>query len=144
MINPDFTGKKQERDSFFDLIRDPVVSNRYPTKCDTFKNNRIYFSQLRNAVNNKSPIKFMNHKNNVFLFDHEKVIQIKSNFEATCAYGDTLSFLYYKQNPTENRSLNLGTENQDSQSAGEAALEKYIKIKEWRCYLNLENFHLKL
>ena len=77
LINPDFTGKKQERDSFFDLIRDPVVSNRYPTKCDTFKNNKIYFSQLRKAVNNKSPIKFMNHKNNVFLFDHEKVIQIK-------------------------------------------------------------------
>ena len=73
------------------------------------KKNSIYFSQLRDAVNNKSPIKFMNHKNNVFLFDHEKVIQIKSNFEATCSYGNTLSFLYYKQNPTENRSLNLGT-----------------------------------
>ena len=66
LINPDFSGKKQERDSFLDIIIDPVVSNRYPTKCDTFKNNRIYFSQLRDAVNNKTPIKFMNHKNNVF------------------------------------------------------------------------------
>ena len=110
LMNPDLSGEKLQRDSFLDIIGDPVVSNHYPTKCDTFKNNRIYFSQLRNAVNNKSPIKFMSHKNNVFLFDHEKVIQIKSNFEATCSYGDTLSFLYYKQNPTENRSLNLGSQ----------------------------------
>ena len=56
LINPDFTGEKQQRDSFFELIRDPVISTRYPTKCDTLKNNTIYFSQLRNAVNSKSPI----------------------------------------------------------------------------------------
>ena len=64
----------------------------------------------------------MNHKNNVFLFDHEKVIQIKSNFEATCSYGDTLSFLYYKQNPTENRSLSLGSQEQLN-------YEKYMEKK---------------
>ena len=142
LINLDITGKKEERDSFFDLIRDPIISNRYPTKCDTFKTNRIFFSQLKDAVNKKSPIKFMNHKNNVFLFDHEKIIQIKSNFEAICSYGNTLSYLYYKQNPSELRSLNLGTEDQDSQRAEAPALKKHIEKKGGKYYLDVEHFHL--
>ena len=106
-----------------------MISTFHPTKCDTLIKNTIYFSQLRNAVNSKSPIKFMNHRNNVFLFDHEKVIQLKSNYNPTCSYEQTLSFLYDKKNQTEKRSLYLGTENRDYQSAKEDALEKGLQKK---------------
>jgi hypothetical protein len=127
LINPDITGGKGERDSFFEMIRDPVISTRYPTQSGMLKTNTVYYSQLRHAVSNKSPIKFMNNKNNVLLFDHEKIIQIKSNFDPTCSYERTLSFLYDKRNPTENRSLDFGTENNGSLRAGNALDRQLIK-----------------
>ena len=126
LINPDVTGEKQQRDSFFELIRDPVISTRYPAQSDMLEKNAIYYSQLRQAVNNKSPIKFVGYKNNVLLFDHEKIIQIKSNYNPTCSYEQTLSFLYDKKNPTEKRSLDFSTENKGSQSTGDA-LQKLLE-----------------
>ena len=81
-------------------------------------------------MNNKSPIKFMGYKNNVLLFDHEKIIQIKSNFDPTCSYERTLSFLYDKRNPTEQRSLDFGTENNVSLRAGNALDRQLEKRRE--------------
>jgi hypothetical protein len=123
LINPDVTGEKQQKDSFLELIRDPVISTRYPTQSDVLRNNAVYYSQLRDAVNNKAPIQFMGYKNNVLLFTHEKIIQIKSNFNP--------SFLYDKINPTEKRSLDFSTDNKGSQSTGDALqklLEKRKKV----------------
>ena len=74
-------------------------------------------------MNNKAPIQFMGYKNNVLLFTHEKIIQIKSNFNP--------SFLYDKKNPTEKRSLDFSTDNKGSQSTGDALqklLEKRKKV----------------
>ena len=68
----------------------------------------------------------MGYKNNVLLFTHEKIIQIKSNFNPTCTYGQTLSFLYDKKNPTEKRSLDFSTDTKGFQSA-EDALQKRLK-----------------
>ena len=79
-------------------------------------------------MNNKAPIQFMGYKNNVLLFTHEKIIQIKSNFNPTCSYEQTLSFLYDKKNPTEKRSLDFSTENKGSQSTGDA-LQKLLEKK---------------
>ena len=120
-----------------------MISTFHPTKCDTLKNNTIYFSQLRKAVNSKSPIKFMSRRNNVFLFDHEKVIQLKSNYNPTCSYEQTLSFLYDKKNQTEKKSLYLGTENRDYQSAKEDALEKGLQKKRKAILPKFRVSHLK-
>ena len=32
LINPDVTGGRQQRDSFLELIKDPVISTRYPAQ----------------------------------------------------------------------------------------------------------------
>ena len=72
----------------------------------------------------------MGYKNNVLLFDHEKIIQIKSNFDPTCSYERTLSFLYDKRNPTEQRSLDFGTENNVSLRAGNALDRQLEKRRE--------------
>ena len=82
-------------------------------------------------MNNKAPTQVMGYKNNVLLFTHERIIQIKSNFNPTCTYGQTLSFLYDKKNPTEKRSLDFSTDTKGSQSAGDALqklLEKRKKV----------------
>ena len=61
----------------------------------------------------------------------KKIIEIKSDFEATCSYGDTLSCLYQKQNPSEFRSLDFGPESQRSgrTEKDNNNLEDYLKRK---------------
>ena len=143
LINPDVTEGRQQRGSFLELIKDPVISTRYPAQSNMLKTNTVYFSQLRHAVNSKSPIRFMGYKNNVLLFDHEKIIQIKSNFDPTCSYERTLSFLYDKRNQTEQRSLDFGTENNVSLRAGNA-LDRQLEKRGRQFYPNLKRFRLKL